>query len=297
MSVQLVSCVDNQLTLQVTFQLTGSMLEMERHIQEQINQIGIVSTKAALKKFDTSGEIMKIAGIKLTSKSMVCKEYQTPYGATKVERYVYQTSKGGETYCPLDEQAKIIVSSTPKLAQMLSHKYAIMSAKEAAIDLELNHGRKTVASFVKETADMVGSIAQAVETEWEYTLPQDLPSIATVATSLDGTCMLMREEGYREAMTGNISLYDGSGDRVHTIYIGAAPEYGKAKFLRNLALELSKVKSCYPEAKYIGIADGALTNWNFLAIHTDCHILDFYHATEYLTKASYAFADGNQRKS
>ena len=32
-------------------------------------------------------------------------------------------------------------------------------------------------------------------------------------------------------MVGTVSLYDAGGERQHTIYIGATPEYGKAIFL------------------------------------------------------------------
>jgi hypothetical protein len=41
----------------------------------------------------------------------------------------------------------------------------------------------------------------------------------------------MREKGYRETMVGNISLYDMSGKRQHSIYLGEAPEHGKRSFL------------------------------------------------------------------
>jgi len=43
--------------------------------------------------------------------------------------------------------------------------------------------------------------------------------------------MLLCESGWREAMVGTVSLYDAEGERQHTIYIGATPEYGKAIFL------------------------------------------------------------------
>jgi len=36
--------------------------------------------------------------------------------------------------------------------------------------------------------------------------------------------------GYREAMVGALSLYDSQGERQHTVYLAAAPEYGKAEF-------------------------------------------------------------------
>jgi len=106
--------------------------------------------------------------------------------------------------------------------------------------------------------------------------------IASVAIGLDGTCMLLCESGWREAMVGTISLYDALGERQHTIYIGATPEYGKQKFLERLEREIGQTKERYPEAKYLGIADGAETNWKFLNQHTQTQILDFYHASGYL---------------
>jgi PTN/MK heparin-binding protein family, N-terminal domain len=42
----------------------------------------------------------------------------------------------------------------------------------------------------------------------------------------------------------------------------------------------------YPSALYIGIADGAHDDWEFLERHTTKQTFDFYHATEYLTTIS-----------
>ena len=89
---------------------------------------------------------------------------------------------------------------------------------------------------------------------WEVieNCPPDLnETITSVAISLDGAFILMREEGYREAMVGAISLYDIKGERQHSIYIGEAPEYGKATFTERLEQEIAKIKKRYPTAKYI----------------------------------------------
>jgi len=75
---------------------------------------------------------------------------------------------------------------------------------------------------------------------------------------------------------------------LHTDYIAAAPEYGKSKFFKRMAREIEQVKKQYPQANYVGIADGASDNWGFLESHTTKQITDFYHASEYLTKASQA---------
>lgn len=89
-------------------------------------------------------------------------------------------------------------------------------------------------------------------------------------------------------MVGNISLYSSDGERLHTIYIGSAPEHGKVEFLERLEKEIYHIKLQYPDATYVGIADGAKVNWAFLDKHTSIQILDFYHATEYLGYAAKA---------
>ena len=52
-----------------------------------------------------------------------------------------------------------------------------------------------------------------------------------------------------------------------------------------------RVLQGFPFKHYIGIADGSKINWDFLEKRTEHHILDFYHATEYLSSASYAFSE------
>jgi hypothetical protein len=108
------------------------------------------------------------------------------------------------------------------------------------------------------------------------------PQKVEVGIGLDETCMLMCEKGWREAMVGTISLYDGEGERQHTIYLGATPEYGKKRFLEILQREIKQTKDRYPKATYVEIANGAESNWEFLNKHTDAQILDFYHASGYL---------------
>jgi hypothetical protein len=100
--------------------------------------------------------------------------------------------------------------------------------------------------------------------------------------------MLLCEEGYRQAMVGTISLYDRDGERLHTIYLGATPEYGQATFLERMEREIAHVKHLYPRAIYVGIADGAPSNWEFLHQHTRVQVLDFYHAAEYLAEVAQA---------
>ena len=287
----------NKLTLQVTIKLTGSLMEMENNILDGCNEMGSLATAEALQQFDTDGSPIKLGEVKMTVREKDNKTYQTPYGGVKIQRYVYQTSTGGKIHCPLETNARIIRGATPKFAQQISHKYAIMNAPAVCQDLKENHHRKIAHSYLQDVSDWVGSIAQAKEEIWEYETPKLNAAISTVVISLDGAYILMREDGYREAMVGNISLYDVAGKRQHTVYIGEAPEYGKGTFLQRLEKEISTVKKQYPDALYLGIADGAKNNWTFLEKHTRRQLLDFFHVTEYLSTVSYAAYPGKTDKS
>jgi hypothetical protein len=216
------------------------------------------------------------------SKGEQPKEYQTPYGEVVINRHVYQRSIGGKTYCPLEREARIIVTSTPLFAKQVSSKMSKMAGKEVKNDLSDNHSRFVAISCIQRLSEAVGSVVQAKEESWSYAPPKEDTQISTVGIGLDGTCMLICEDGYREAMVGTVSLYDSEGERQHTIYLGAAPEYGKQSFLERLEREIERAKKSYPEAKFVGIADGAETNWKFLEKHTDEQVLDFYHASGYL---------------
>lgn len=286
----------NKLTLQVIVTLTGSLMEMENNILDGCNEMGCLATAEALQKFDTDGTPIRLGEVKMTVREKDNKTYQTPYGSVKIQRNVYQSSKGGKIHCPLESTARIIRGATPKFAQQISHKYSNMNAPAVCRDLNENHHRKIAHSYLQDVSDWVGSIAQAKEEIWDYETPKLDEAISTVVVSLDGAYILMREDGYREAMVGNISLYDVTEKRQHTIYIGEAPEYGKGSFLQRLEKEINTVKKQYPDALYLGIADGAKTNWSFLEKHTSRQLLDFFHVTEYLATVSYAAYPGKTDK-
>jgi hypothetical protein len=279
----------NEVTVEVTVRLDGTLLEMERAIQEATNEVGCCATHEALSRFDADGSPIRLGEIKLTARERNPKEYQTPYGSVQVERYIYQGSRGGRVYCPLEHGARIVRGATPLFASQISHKYAQLNVRSVQTDLQQNHGRKVSTSYIQNVAEWVGSIATAKEEEWEYEMPALGSAIATVVVGLDGAMIPMADSpGYREAMAGTISFYDPDGERRHTIYLAAAPEYGKAEFMQRLEREIARAKQHFPKALYLGIADGAASNWSFLEQHTDRQLIDFFHATEYVGKIALA---------
>src|SRR3954454_23537915 len=283
MNATIIARTPTSFTLQIEVPYDGSMLDFEETLQHRLNEAGVVATAEALKRFDTDGTPIAVGSSKLTTKGTVEKDYQTPYGVATVARHVYQGPQGGPTYCPLDRDARIIISSTPRFAKVLSHKYAEFSSPRVQVDLAENHGRSVSRCLIQDVADAVAAAAMAKEEDWSYALPRFEVPPATVSISLDGTCTLMGEDGWRETMVGTLSFYDAEGERQHTIYLGATPEYGKATFLDRMEREIERVRAAYPRARYVGLADGAKGNREFLGRHTEVQVIDFWHAAEYLS--------------
>ena len=286
MPAAIVARSETTFTVQIEIPYGSSMLDAEEALQQRLNEAGTLATAEILQQFDADGSPIQVGDTKLTSKGKLLKEYQTPYGVAPVERHVYPSSRGGRTYCPLDREARIVGSSTPKFAKMVSFKYAEFGSTRVITDLAENHGRPVARCFVQNLADAVAAVALAKEEDWEYALPELEGPTATITIGMDGTCLLLCEDGWRETMVGTIGLYNREGERQHTIYLGATPEYGKATFLDRLEREIERVKAAYPQARYVGLADGAKGNWSFLGRHTEVQVIDFWHAAEYLSDAA-----------
>jgi hypothetical protein len=272
---------------EITIPIGKGMLEVENFIQSTVNKVGLDLTECAFLQFDTDGTPIAIDGKKYTSKGQIPKAYQTPYGEINVSRHVYQSNQGGNTYCPLDHDARIITGSTPKLAKMVSSKYSCSSAREVHKDLNENHGRYLSMSYIQDISGSVSDLISEKKT-WNYhvDVPQD--SVSTAGISLDGTCMLLSGDGYRQAMVGSISLYDSSGERLYTGYTAHPPEDGKKQFYKSFGDEIKRIRKLYPDSVYVGVADGAADNWTFLQPHVTEEIIDFFHASEYLSKCAKA---------
>src|SRR4051794_33227669 len=159
MTATIIARAETEFTLQITIPYNRSMLDFEEILQQRLNEAGTLATTEGLQQFDTDGAPITVGSLKLTSKGPVEKDYQTPYGVATLTRHVYQGPQGGATYCPLDRDARIVVSSTPKFAKMVSHKYAEFSSTRVQEDLEQNHGRDVSRCLVQDIADAVAAVA------------------------------------------------------------------------------------------------------------------------------------------
>jgi hypothetical protein len=261
----------------------------EQQIQHVVTAVGQELTRQLLVSKVTSVPTLGQAGQVWYRKAESVGHYLTLYGPITVTRPTYQTSAGGETFCPLEADCQLAFgAATPLLAEIVSFKLSALTAREVQQDLAKTHGLELSASFLQQTAQRVGQVAVDKASAWELSGPPPAPAVATVATGLDGTTMPLVGEAYKEAMCGTIALYDDTGERLTTEYLGALPEAGKATFTELFTTRVSAVLTRYPQALHVVLADGALWNWQLLEAQYPeaVWVLDFYHAAQHLAAAA-----------
>src|SRR5664279_3411538 len=125
MAAKIIRKEGKKLIIEITIDLEDSMLDSEEAIQAVVNEAGTLATEEALKQFDTNGEAIEIEGKQWRSKGQEEKFYQTPYGEIQCPRHVYHHHGRGKTFCPLEQSARIIGTSTPRLAKQVSIKWRV----------------------------------------------------------------------------------------------------------------------------------------------------------------------------
>src|SRR5271169_3950301 len=68
----------DRVKIEVTVDLSGSMLDAEESILRAVNAVGNVATGEALKRFDAAGDPIVVGGAKWYSKGKLPKIYNTP---------------------------------------------------------------------------------------------------------------------------------------------------------------------------------------------------------------------------
>jgi len=300
-----------EVEVQVTFRLPRggadntavSFEQIEEALAKQLNQIGTGTTGHLLGDFDSNGNALQCQqGEKWTSKGRVKRLVETPFGAVPILCHVYQTSAGGAVRVPLEERARLIGSATPRMAKMTAAKLAEMSCAAVARDLEHNHLRPLSKSYAQDLGASVAALVTTRQGQLDDWRPQSLATeVALIAVGVDGAHLNTRQPGWRQSMAGTLALYDAQGERLETIYAGGGPgetpPQGKAVFFTRMDGLLERLRSAYPNARVIGLSDGAADLQSYLARRCDEHLLDFHHAAEYLSTASAAFSEEGTAES
>lgn len=269
----------------------GPALDMERSLQRALNGVGQTVMSAALGRYDTEGEPIRLGSFSMTSKGRSQECYKTLFGPIELARHTYQSNEGGRTFCPLEHNARICQNATIGLGQVLAGKHVSLSGRCLQSELERSHQLDFSLSYLQEVTEELGKRALGKEEHWTYAPATPPGEAKALVIYLDGTCGAICQEGYKQIMVGAIDILDEAGERLETAYIAQAPEEGKTTFLARMERELERLRARYGEVFWMGMCDGAPDLQAWLEAHCDYCTLDFYHVSEYVSESAPAFTN------
>lgn len=259
-------------------------------------------------------------------KNRMDKSFLTMFGEVEVKRCIYGSDQKGDRYrAPLDEALGIgpdeyatldtrevilyaAAHNTPEEVQRLMRKMGLCHPSRTAIqNIIIKDGK----AMEQNREDLRAATLQQ----------QHVPSEATVLVkSMDGTNIRLREPGekkgrkterpsiqlddkpvsaFRNACVGSISFYktneESQPSRIASTYLARMPQDNATTFKMDFEATSSKLlEDLGPDHALdkIFLADGARSIWKYVENtpqYSDYHcLLDFYHATEHLSKAAEA---------
>ena len=224
---------DKHVYLQGSFVLQDTYLNSMTSFKDLFHQWGPPVVDAALKNCDTQGEPVFFQGKTYYAlKKRYTRIYSTLFGEVSVERYLYQSSTGGSTLCPMELSAGIIGSAAPDLARLIAFHYAEMPVKRVQAAFLESFQLRLTSQFIQNTAEQVAALLQLKEKTRAFEVPVFSEKVSSIAVGMDGTCAPIGPEGYRETMVGTFSFHNEKGKRLGTLYHGEAPQYGKDNFCK-----------------------------------------------------------------
>ncbi len=291
-----------------------------RSLQDALNQLGLDALIQTLTAFDDPHERIDREGEVLRFKFLSTKEWLSPFGLVSLPRRLYQADSGGCAVVPLDEQCGMVDHfMTPDIEEMCTFAGTMLVPREVEtlLGMILPHGPSATA--IQHGIHDVGSFAEEHHYRVEDAIHDDQPLCSeghVVVVSADGVTVPLREKGmkpgrkadrpgvrdseesptaWKEASVATISIYDGNQDeqtRLDTRYYGRMPESGMVTLMTQVGLSVAHLRDEHEVRELVLLCDGKKALWNSLAkvpsLDGATQILDFYHASQHLSKAAEA---------
>jgi hypothetical protein len=303
MQASIISADGHRIVIQIEVDTAAchDLVDCEEAIQEVLNEAGTLATAEVLKRFDTDGQPIMRGERRWTSKGQIPKHYETPYGTAEVPRNVYQDSRGGKTYCPLDERAGIVLSATPRFARMIASKYAEFGSSRVQEDMAENHGRHFSRGYVSKLAEEVAAIVESRSEQTIYRLPDFDAPTETLVVALDEIDIAAFRPTPARVAIGSIGFYDGRGQRQYIVYLSdilqsekspdaSAPDPGR--FLARMEAELTRARTATAShSSIVAISGGHSWSTEFLQRWATVQFIDPVKATDMLSDAATVYFD------
>ncbi|MCB9629694.1 MAG: hypothetical protein H6725_20180 [Sandaracinaceae bacterium] len=237
-------------------------------------------------------------------------DYHSLRGTIRVRRKRHRSVRNGPTRCLFDERRGVMARNTmPDLGEAMLRTYADVPGDESAKLLTALTGHAVSPSrikrFVTEEATHMHVQEQAFF-DAELAAP-DVPSEAsTLVISVDALSLHLREEGWKQATVGVLTLLDADGEPlrrgagINATRIAEMPEAGKQTIMARIEREVGALVAQRPDLEIEVVIDGApdLRTHLLERFPKARHLTDFFHVAEHLAAAlRLLFPDDDARRA
>ena len=287
---------------------------------------GQAGLRQYLSEHDQRNATITSGDSKYRFKNRMSKTFLTLFGEVTIERCIYGNDQKGDRYiAPLDQALGIGTNgyATLETREMILFSAAFNTSQEVETLLRkmalCRPSRTAIQNIIaKDGAAMEihrDSLRQAAFEQ------MPIPSEATILVqSMDGTNIRLREKvakkgrktqrprnepaqscvsAFRNVVVGSFSFYKHNDEnrpiRIDSAYVARMPEKNAATFKQHFEESASRLLQKTDQQNPIDkifLADGAKGIWKYVentTLYDDHHhLLDFYHATEHLSKAAEA---------
>lgn len=292
--------------------------QFERELHEQIMNLERECLAQELARYDVTAERIEVGGVSYQPVLQATETYLSSAGPVRVERHLYRPAgRNTKSICPLELRVGMLSGYwTPRAARQGAFVLAQLPASQAeALFSELG-AMQPSRSTLDRLPRTLSVHWEGHRQEWEAAVQaQELvpPEAATLAISVDGVMAPLKPQegereartakrkapgkhasgptGYREVGCGTLTLYDGAGERLHTVQYARMPEHKKVTLGEHLQAEAQAILGVRPDLRRVYLADGAGPNWELLT-EVDhvlggtggqrLEIVDFFHACTHL---------------
>ena len=297
--------------------------EVSRGLHEATMSAAREGYRVFIESYDTKVSTIQINGTTYRRKLLSPKSIMSVFGLMKITRLLYQPDNGGKTHAPLDALWGMAGEyATPEVRDACLFTLSHVTAQETAAILKKCAPFHPSATAIQTMAGKVGTFIEAHEEELSSAVrkEEEAPSeTKSLVVSMDGVNVLLNEPGprqgrpkerpfsssieaktsYRNAMVGSVSFYgevppEGhTPDRLLSRYVAHMPEEKGVTFKRRFEEEVRHAEDLVgPKTAKVMLCDGARGIWNYVDSNPQFEkyekLLDFYHASEHLSKAAEA---------
>lgn len=295
-------------------------------LKAAVNKVGADALVGAISSFDDEKREIVQDGKIHRFKSRSNTSWLTIFGQIQIERRLYQPDRGGNCLIPLDQACGMKNKfMTPDVEEACAYGSGQLPAKEVRQFMKKVLPKVPSVTAIRKVATEVGAFletqAEALESRIESKKPLSEKG-DILAVSVDGVMAPIRQlqcqqedvadttenskysVSWKEAGVCSISTYESEEgtdevrlDRVDTRYLARMPEPKMETLYERLNHILEKTMSKRDYNAYLVLCDGKLAIWSTIEsmpVFKDfIFVLDFYHASGYLRKASDAlFGEG-----